>query len=161
MTYDFHGAFDYDPNISRTGFLTNLYMPTDAPADYDAKFSINRAVLALEKTGVPARKITIGFPAYGRALANIPNKNKGLFQIIPSTTHIPKGNLTTKKTCNPNISSHLTYRSCSGTFQYKYIINHLLKEGFKQTIWHDAPNNISNGVTAYAVHWALLQKMDL
>jgi len=63
MTYDFHGAFDYDPGKGRTGFLTNLYMPTDAPKGYDAKFSVVTSVAALEQMGVAPEQITVGIPA--------------------------------------------------------------------------------------------------
>lgn len=151
MTYDFHGAFDYDPGKGRTGFLTNLYMPTDAPSGYDAKFSVNTSVQAALQAGVPAQKLSVGIPAYGRSLANIPSDNGGLFQIIPSTASIPRGNLDAAN-CATAITP-LGGNSCSGSFSYRYIIANMLSKGFTASARTDAPNNIDNGTTAFASSW--------
>lgn len=63
--YDFHGAGSdnsWEPN--RTGDQANLY--TDAQDPYPTHFSIDDAVKIYTDAGVNPRKLTIGFPFYGR-----------------------------------------------------------------------------------------------
>ncbi|MFI5526971.1 glycosyl hydrolase family 18 protein [Kitasatospora sp. NPDC051853] len=63
--YDFHGAGSdnsWEPN--RAGHQANLY--ADAQDPYPVKFSTDAAVKAYLDAGVNPRKLTIGFPFYGR-----------------------------------------------------------------------------------------------
>lgn len=152
MTYDFHGAFDYNPDgTGTTGFLTNLYMPTDAPTGY--KFSVQSSVAEALKQGIPAGQLTIGIPAYGRALAGIPSDNDGLYQVITPNAKIPKGNLDAAG-CSEAITP-LGPNSCSGSFAYNYILKNMLSNGFTQKDWKNGENNVSNGTTAYASSWTV------
>lgn len=163
MTYDYHGAFDYDPSgKGRTGFLTNLVVPKNmAPDGYLYNFTVESSVDAVKSLGISLDKISIGIPAYGRALANIPkNSDKGdtggLFSLISDKAIIPQGDLD-EPTCNQAITP-LTNASCSGSFSYAYILQHMLQnpdkpaDHFVQKEWSEG--NISNGTTAYADHWA-------
>ena len=163
MTYDYHGAFDYDPKGNgRTGFLTNLVVPKNkAPDSYDYKFTVQSSVDVVKSLGIPSDKILIGIPAYGRALANISKTSDkgdtgGLYSIIPDNAIIPKGDLD-EPTCSQAITP-LTGTSCSGSFSYAYILQHMLQnpdkpsDHFVQTEWKEG--DISNGTTAYAAKWA-------
>lgn len=63
--YDLHGAGSdnsWEPN--RTGHQANLY--PDAQSPYASDFSVDGAVQKYLGAGVPPRKLTIGFPFYGR-----------------------------------------------------------------------------------------------
>ncbi|MFG2824672.1 glycosyl hydrolase family 18 protein [Kitasatospora sp. NPDC048365] len=63
--YDFHGAGSdnsWEPN--RAGHQANLYADTQDP--YNFHFSVDAAVQAYLGAGVNPRKLTIGFPFYGR-----------------------------------------------------------------------------------------------
>ncbi|MET9618521.1 glycosyl hydrolase family 18 protein [Kitasatospora indigofera] len=63
--YDFHGAGSdnsWEPN--RAGHQANLY--ADAQDPYAFHFSVDAAVQAYLTAGVNPRKLTIGFPFYGR-----------------------------------------------------------------------------------------------
>ncbi|GJF32049.1 chitinase [Kitasatospora sp. NE20-6] len=63
--YDFHGAGSdnsWEPN--RAGHQANLYADTQDP--YGFHFSVDAAVQAYLDAGVNPRKLTIGFPFYGR-----------------------------------------------------------------------------------------------
>jgi GH18 family chitinase len=156
MTYDFHGAFDYDStnaNNSRTGFLTNLYKPDTAlPSDYDPKFSVDAAVKAMLDQGIPAAQISVGIPAYGRTLQGVDSNNGGLFQPISAGAQsIPRGNLDDKN-CNQSIP--LSGNACSGSFEYRYIVDHMLGNGFNVNE-RTTRAGISNGVTAYASAWSV------
>ncbi len=149
MTYDFHGAFDYKkggPN-SYTGFLTNLYLQS-SPADpfsTEKKFSEAKSLTALQDAKVPVSKISLGIPAYGRALANISKgQNAGLFSPITESSAIVPGDLDPKG-CGTSLPIDTT--SCSGSFTYHFIVNHLLQEGLLETIWSE--QGVSNATTAY------------
>ena len=149
MTYDFHGAFDYSSGGSNnyTGFLTSLYLqssPTD-PFSKEKKFSVNTSLAAVEDAGVPASKISLGIPSYGRALANIDaGQNAGLFSPIAAASVIVPGDLDPKG-CDTSLPTN--NKSCTGSFTYHYIVNNLLKNGLSETIWSN--NGESNGTVAY------------
>lgn len=153
MTYDFHGAFDYSSNgTGRTGFLSNVYDVTGTPAGYNAQFSVKSTVQALLDQGIPADKINVGIPAYGRALAGIPagEDGTGLFQVIPSSATIPVGDLD-----DSNCATGLPIgsNSCSGSFSYSYIANHFLTGPFTVTNWSNNANEATHATTAYAQTW--------
>jgi chitinase len=72
MTYDYYEA-DADPT---TGNHAPLF---EDPAD-PKKASADASVRAYEKAGVPAEKILLGVPFYGRMWGEVPDQNHGLFQ---------------------------------------------------------------------------------
>jgi chitinase len=72
MAYDY-----YMPAInSLTGHHAPLYTNPMDPAHISADASVR----SFEKAGVPAAKILLGVPFYGRAWAHVPELNHGLFQ---------------------------------------------------------------------------------
>lgn len=74
MTYDFAGEWS-----ATTGLNAPLFTPTDAPTH--ARASGDVAVRAYLKAGVPARKIVLGVPFYGRAWGGVKAGDKhGLHQ---------------------------------------------------------------------------------
>jgi chitinase len=78
MTYDYYEAGS-DPT---TGHHAPLFAN---PAD-PKKISSDETVRAYEKAGVPAQKILLGVPFYGREWGEVPNVKHGLFQpgkVIP------------------------------------------------------------------------------
>ena len=72
MTYDYFEAGS-DPT---TGHHAPLFAN---PAD-PKKASSDETVKAFEKAGVPAEKILLGVPFYGREWGEVPEQNHGLFQ---------------------------------------------------------------------------------
>lgn len=87
MTYDMHGAWDA---TGPTNHAAPLYCdPADpSPAPSNA-YCIDNTVEAYLAAGIPAGKLTIGIPFYGRGWANVPNTNNGLFQSSPGMGPAP------------------------------------------------------------------------
>ncbi len=78
MTYDMHGGWDAQ---GPTNFHSPLYTSPKDPSPAPAKnYSTDNAVAAYLAAGVPASKLTVGIPFYGRGWTNVPNTNNGLYQ---------------------------------------------------------------------------------
>jgi len=75
MTYDFHGGWE-----AKTGFNAPL---AAAPGDPDPTFNVGGAIDAWLAGGVPAAKLVVGMPLYGRGWSGVASTDNGLFQ--PST----------------------------------------------------------------------------
>jgi chitinase len=73
MSYDFHGSWDNTTNFNAPLFNT----PTD-PAD--ANLNVDAAVQTYLSSGVPAAKLTLGVPFYGRGWSNVSEVDNGLYQ---------------------------------------------------------------------------------
>lgn len=72
MTYDFHG-----PWSDHTGHLANLYSPASPDS---IQRSVASAVDLFVDAGVPAHKIVLGVPFYGRGWIGVTDDNNGLYQ---------------------------------------------------------------------------------
>ena len=80
MTYDMHGAWDAP---GPTNFHAPLYTSASDPdplATGSGSLSIDAAVTRYLNGGVPAAKITVGLPFYGRGWTGVANNNHGLYQ---------------------------------------------------------------------------------
>merc|ERR1711862_68862 len=129
MTYDFHGAFDFGPGgFNKTGFLSNLERSTD----YAPNFSVENSVEAALEVKIPASKIIVGVPAYGRSISNIDNKVgkqgvKGLGQGVMEGKSLAllAGDMDNKGCETSSVAP------CTGMFSYRYIVDNLLKDGFQ------------------------------
>ncbi len=73
MTYDFMGAWS-----DRTGF--NAPMRTTAGSGEPAGFAVTDAVDAYLEAGVPADKLVLGVPFYGRSFQGVGPTDEGVFQ---------------------------------------------------------------------------------
>lgn len=78
MTYDMHGAWD---RTGPTNFHAPLYpSPNDPSVGVSKTYSVDAAVSAYLSVGVPASKIAVGIPFYGRGWTGVPDVNNGLYQ---------------------------------------------------------------------------------
>lgn len=73
MTYDFHGTWD-----STTNFNAPLFRPGNDPAD--AALNADAAVQTYLAAGVPATKLVMGVPFYGRGWTGVADTDQGLYQ---------------------------------------------------------------------------------
>lgn len=81
MAYDFHGSWDKVTNCHSALYATAADPGPDS-------LNVHAAVQGYLAAGVPADKIMLGLPFYGRGWAGVPDVDHGLYQ--PST-HLPKG----------------------------------------------------------------------
>lgn len=78
MTYDFRGAWDA---TGPTNFHSNLYAsPQDPGTGVTRTYSVDTAVTAFLNAGMPASKLVVGIPFYGRGWKGVPATNNGLYQ---------------------------------------------------------------------------------
>ncbi len=79
MTYDYHGGFEPQ---GPTNFQSNLLMDPNNPATGVVKtYATETAVNKLLAAGVPAQKLVIGIPFYGRGWTGVANGGvNGLYQ---------------------------------------------------------------------------------
>lgn len=77
MTYDFHGGWD-----SMTNFNSPLYADSGDPSPWWSREELNvdATVRGYLASGVPAMKLVVGVPFYGRGWEGVPDINHGLFQ---------------------------------------------------------------------------------
>jgi GH18 family chitinase len=73
MGYDFHGTWD-----NTTNFNAPLFRTSNDPAD--AGLNVDAAVQAYLSAGVPAKKLVLGVPFYGRGWSGVEDTDHGLYQ---------------------------------------------------------------------------------
>ena len=83
MTYDFHGS--WEPS-GPTNHHANLYASSSDPSILP--MSADGSVQGYLAAGVPAEKIILGVPFYGKGWASVSNVNNGLYQ---DAGRIPRG----------------------------------------------------------------------
>jgi chitinase len=78
MTYDFHGGFEPQ---GPAAFQSNYFLDPNNPATGVAHtYAGETAVQKLLAAGVPAQKIVLGIPFYGRGWTGVGSANNGLYQ---------------------------------------------------------------------------------
>ncbi|GCE16039.1 glycosyl hydrolase family 18 protein [Tengunoibacter tsumagoiensis] len=87
MAYDMHGAWNA---TGPTDFNAPLYAdPADPSSPPANTYSIDHAVTDYLAAGIPASKLVMGMPIYGRGWTNVPNSNNGLYQSSSSMQAAP------------------------------------------------------------------------
>ncbi|MAB90243.1 MAG: glycosyl hydrolase [Planctomycetes bacterium] len=112
MAYDFHGSWS-----PLTNFHNGLYAASGDPSPdpvIATQFNGNSAVQAYLAAGIPADKIVLGAPFYGRGWSGVPATNNGLWQSFAGT---PQG------TWEP------------GVFDYDHVVEGLIPAGATRH-WH-------------------------
>ncbi|MGC2656794.1 MAG: glycoside hydrolase family 18 protein, partial [Bryobacteraceae bacterium] len=84
-TYDYHGTWEITTNHAAPLFES----PLD-PARGEG-FTVDGTVSAYLKAGVPAQKLVLGIPSYGRGWTGVPNKAHGLYQTSTGAAPSPAG----------------------------------------------------------------------
>ena len=84
LAYDFHGDWD-----NLTGFNAPLYHAPGDPFAQGERLNDHAAVQAYLDSGIPADKVVLGVPFYGRGWSGVANINNGLYQ--PKSGEPPPG----------------------------------------------------------------------
>jgi chitinase len=84
-TYDYHGTWE-----STTNHASPLLEDPADPA-LGQGFDVEDTIAAYLKAGVPAAKLLVGIPFYGRGWAGVPKTNNGLFQSSTGPAPSPAG----------------------------------------------------------------------
>ena len=75
MAYDYHGAWE-----NTTNHNAPLYANPNDPSSVASQYNIDYTVQSYLAEGVPADKIVLGAPAYGRTWTGVGSDSNGLFQ---------------------------------------------------------------------------------
>lgn len=81
MTYDFHGDWD-----ESSGHLSALYADSRGPGGKQATDNDDAVVSLYLQAGVPASKLVLGVPFYGRSWTSCEPANNGLYQACDGPT---------------------------------------------------------------------------
>ncbi len=84
-TYDYHGTWE-----TTTNHAAPLFESPRDPARGQG-LNIEATIAAYLKAGVPAKKMLLGIPAYGRGWTGVPNVNYGLYQTSTGPAPSPAG----------------------------------------------------------------------
>jgi len=87
MTYDYFGAWDLSFTANHAMLDANPGIPSANP-DLRTKYNTRYAVQQYLDAGVPASKVVLGIPFYGRGWKGVPATGDGLFQ---PGTGVPPG----------------------------------------------------------------------
>lgn len=87
MAYDFRGAWDLSHTAHHAPLRRNPADPSGDPGIRE-KYNVAWTLNAWVDAGVPADKVVMGLPFYGRAWGGVPSAGGGLFQ---PATHMPWG----------------------------------------------------------------------
>ena len=75
MTYDFHGGWEQETNLNAP-----LYPSSTDPFSAAQTFNADSAITAYLDAGIPAHKVVMGLPFYGRGWQGVSPSNDGLYQ---------------------------------------------------------------------------------
>ena len=120
MAYDYHGAWDLT-----TGHLA----PLDGPSGAN---SVRQSIRAYRESGVPARRIVLGIPLYGRAWSGVDSANNGLKQAAQRPYDGPseEGFITYRQLRERVQANRTDYREYfDDSAQAGFVFNRLLDDG--------------------------------
>ena len=135
--YDFHGTWE-----TSTNHASPLFDDKQDPAASE-NFNINYTITSYLEAGVPARKLVLGIPLYGRGWTGVPNIHHGLYQT--STAPAPFAPSDFLQT--PGVETYLTLSSAT-TQGYKSYLDRRriavwLYDSTTQTFWsYDDPTTV-------------------
>jgi chitinase len=135
--YDFHGTWE-----TSTNHASPLFDSPQDPARSD-NFYIDYTINAYLQAGVPARKLILGIPLYGRGWTGVPSTNHGLYQT--STAPAPFDPADFLQT--PGVETYLTLSTAPASGYQSYFdrrrLSVWLYNESTQTFWtYDNPNTV-------------------
>lgn len=110
MAYDIHGPWDNYADLNAP-----LYTPADSSPQY--RYSVDAAVSAWLKAGVPAEKLVLGMPLYGYIYQGVRSTNSGLYSTFTSAKSVTYSQL---KKSYLSSSSYRKLRHATAQVPYLY-----------------------------------------
>lgn len=110
MAYDLHGPWDRYADLNAP-----LYTPTESSPQY--RSSVDAAVDAWLKAGVPAEKLVLGMPLYGYIYQGVRSTNSGLYSTFTSAKSVTYNQL---KKSYLSSSSYRKLRHATAQVPYLY-----------------------------------------
>jgi chitinase len=108
--YDFHGTWE-----TSTNHASPLFDSPQDPAFAD-NFNIDYTMNAYLQAGVPARKLVLGIPLYGRGWTGVPSTHHGLYQTSTAAAPFePADSLQT-----PGVETYLTLSTATASGYQRY-----------------------------------------
>ena len=135
--YDFHGTWETDTNHA-----SPLFDDRHDPVQSE-NFNIDYTINSFLRAGVPARKLVLGIPLYGRGWTGVPNVNHGLYQTSTAPASFdPADFLQT-----PGVETYLTLSTATSAGYKSYFdrrrIAVSLYNATTQTFWsYDDPTTV-------------------
>jgi chitinase len=135
--YDFHGTWE-----TSTNHASPLFDSPQDPAFAD-NFNIDYTINAYLQAGVPARKLVLGIPLYGRGWTGVPSAHHGLYQT--STAAAPFEPADFLQT--PGVETYLTLSTATTSGYQRYFDRRRLAvwlyNATTQTFWsYDDPTTV-------------------
>lgn len=137
QAYDFHGTWE-----TSTNHASPLFDSPQDPAFAD-NFNIDYTIDAYLHAGVPARKLVLGIPLYGRGWTGVPSTHHGLYQTSTAAAPFePPDFLQT-----PGVETYLTLSTAASSGYQRYFdrrrIAVWLYDAATQTFWtYDDPTTV-------------------
>ena len=137
MAYDYHGAWE-----NTTGHNAPLYANPNDPSANGSKYNVDYTIQTYLNEGVPADKIVLGAPAYGRTWTGVGSDSNGLFQ---SATGAGEG----------------TWEK--GVIDYNDLYNKVQTDSNYQVYWDDASKvpYVHNAQTGFFSTYENVESMSL
>lgn len=138
-TYDYHGTWETTTNHAAPLF--------DSPLDPDRSqgLDVNDTITAYLKAGVPASKMLLGIPFYGRGWTGVPDVHYGLYQTSTGPAPSPSGDTL----ATDGVATFRTLEQFPGTNGYAshrdyFSLADWLYSPASQTFWtYDDPDTVS------------------
>ncbi len=156
-TYDYHGTWETTTNHAAP-LLDSPYDPAVSEG-----LNIESTISAYLSAGVPANKMLLGVPSYGRGWTGVPNINHGLYQSSTGPAPSPAGDTL----ATDGVATYRTLVTLPGFTRYRdyFTYSDWLYNPGSQTFWtYDDPTSVTYkmsyaklraGGLAGAFMWAL------
>ncbi len=135
-TYDYHGTWETTTNHA----APLLDSPNDPAAGQG--LNIESTVSAYLSAGVPANKMLLGVPSYGRGWTGVPSTNHGLYQSSTGPAPSPAGDTL----ATDGVATYRTLATLPGFVRYRdyFTYSDWLYNPTTQTFWsYDDPTSVT------------------
>jgi chitinase len=133
-TYDYHGTWETTTNNAAPLF------PNRQDPSYGQGFDVEDTIRAYLDAGVPARKLVLGIPFYGRGWTGVPDVKHGLFQSSTGAAPSPAGD----SLATDGVATYLQAQTGYGRYFDPISLSQWSYDSATETFWtFDDPQTIA------------------